>query len=248
MVRQLTPNVRWIERCHEIGRQHEHVSLYLLSQNERNVLIDSGAHTNREEIQSILADAIGEDTVDAVVLTHADLPHSGNVPMLREVYPDIDVYCSSGLPGVVGLSDDVLKCDSGDTMSICGRDLTFIKPPLQDVGHTVWIYDERDAVLFTADGIGNYHDPGECTTLWGERESGFSSERIQSFHEHKLRWLVYVEPHEIIADIRALIEGFDPEYIAPIHGNPIPRESIDEYVGQLGDSFQKIKTERQAPS
>lgn len=243
-VRDLTSEIRWVSQCHDMGDHHEHISLYLLSRGDTHVLVDSGAQTARETVQSTLDGILGDETVDAVVLTHADLPHSGNVPMLREIYPDIDVYSSSGLPGVVGLSDDVEKCDRGETMTISGREMSFIDPPLQDIGHSTWIYDESEAVLFTADGIGNTHASGDCQKLSTEFEAGIPSSRIESFHRHKLRWLVYVEPDEIMRDVRELVGEWAPSYVAPIHGNPIARDSIDSYLDRLGRSLERIANEQ----
>ena len=243
-VRQLTSEVRWVSQCHEYEDHHEHVSLYLLSRGDTHVLVDSGAQTARTEVQQTLDDALDGDALEAVVLTHADLPHSGNVPMLREVYPDIDVYSSSGLPGVVGLSDDVEKCERGETMSIGRREMSFINPPLQDIGHSTWVYDETDDVLFTADGIGNTHVPGDCLNVSTEFENDVPRSAIDAFHRHKLRWLVYVNSEEIMNAVRELLERWDPAYIAPIHGNPIERESIDTYLDRMGRSLETIAEEQ----
>lgn len=243
-VRQLTSEVRWVSQCHDMGDHHEHVSLYLLSHGETHVLVDSGALTARAEVQQTLDGVLDRDAVDAVVLTHADLPHSGNVPMLREVYPDIDVYSSSGLPGVVGLSDDVEKCDRGETMTISGREMSFINPPLQDIGHSTWIYDESNDVLFTADGIGNTHAPGDCQKLSTEFDGGIPPSEIEAFHRHKLRWLVYVDPDEIMNAVRELVGDWDPAYIAPIHGNPIAGESIERYLDRLERTLSTLAKEQ----
>jgi flavorubredoxin len=208
------------------------------------VLVDSGAQTARAEVQETLEDVLDGDALEAVVLTHADLPHSGNVPMLREVYPDIDVYSSSGLPGVVGLSDDVEKCVRGETMTIGRREMSFINPPLQDIGHSTWIYDETDDVLFTADGIGNTHAPGDCQQLSTEFKNNVPRSAIDAFHRHKLRWLVYVNPLEMMNAVRELVEQWDPTYIAPIHGNPLARESIGDYLNRLEKSLDAIAEEQ----
>lgn len=243
-VRRLTSEVRWVSRCHGYEVRYEHVSLYILSRGDRHVLVDSGAQTARAAVQGTLDDVLDGDALEAVVLTHADLPRSWNVPMLRDVPPDIDVYSSSGLPAVVGLSDDVEKCDRGETMTIGSRELSFVNPPLQDIDHSTWVFDETDDVPFTADGSGNTHVPGDCGTVSTEFWNWVPRSAIDAFHRHKLRWLVYANPGEIMNAVRELLERWDPVFVVPIHGNPIARESIEGYPDRMGRSLDTIAEEQ----
>ena len=238
----VTPTVEWINQCYDHEGRHEHVSLYLLRAPEGTVLVDSGSFYHREEITAAVDDATDGDGPDAIVLSHSDYPHAANVSPLGGDTADVELVASSASPAQQGLPD-ARKCDIGGSLTIRGRTFSFIDPPLADRSHTTWIYDHGDGVLFTADGFGNYHDPGQCDRLSGDFPDATPAQDVYEYHRDNLVWLRYVAAAKVERALADIFAEFDVNAVAPIHGNPIEAADLDVYRDRLGDAMRRIATE-----
>ena len=242
MTVQVTETVGWVYQCYEHEGDHEHVSLYLLRAGEDAILVDSGSFYHREAIADAIDDATGGEGPDAIVLSHSDYPHAANVSPLGGDTQEVELVASSGSPDQQGLPDD-RKCEIGESMDVLGRRFSFIDPPLADRSHTTWIYDHGDGVLFTADGFGNYHEPGQCRYLSGDFADVTPAERIYEYHRDNLVWLRYVAPEKVERTLDDIFERFDVNAVAPIHGNPIEGDDLPVYRERLSDAIRRIADE-----
>ncbi|MFC7229740.1 MBL fold metallo-hydrolase [Salinirubellus salinus] len=237
---QLTEDVTWLAESYPHGEKHLHVSVYLVEHDDSYILVDSGSFYHREQIDAQLAETIGDAPVDALVLSHADLPHSGNVPEFRDRWPELTLVSSSGSPAVVGLGHADVTAEIGGTMDICGRTFSFVDPPLADIQHSTWIFDHDSGVLFTADGFGNYHAPEHAGEPFGAVDGGVPTADIRDYHRDALRWLCYVDPARIDPAVDALFEDLDVSVLAPTHGNPIEAADFPEYRARLWAAIEEI--------
>ncbi len=251
MTVKLAEDLVWIEECYDLAsdpnadvgdadeRTHRHVSVYLVGE-DRHVLVDSGSFRHREAITAGVADAVGEGTLDALILSHSDYPHAANV---REfVDDDTELVASSGAPQKQGLPD-ARKAEIGGSTTVAGREFSFVDPPLADRSHTTWIYDHGSATLFTADGFGSRHRPGECAMTSANFEGGVPAAAVEAFHRHELRWLRYVDPAKLRTALDAILDEYPVSWIAPIHGHPISGEDLAGYLDRLTDAAGRIAGE-----
>ncbi len=247
--RHLVGDVSWIGECFPLeGRErHRHVSVYLTRHDGRHIAIDSGSFHHREAILEALDRATGGEGIDALLLSHSDYPHSANISRFRESWGDFELVASSGSPEIQGLPD-ATKCEIGGSLSVLGRTYDFVDPPLADRSHTTWIYDRTDGVLYTADGFGTHHRPGECSFVSTEFEDGIAEDRIETYHASALSWLRYVDPDRIRGALDAIFEEYDVRYVAPIHGNPIAAEDLDRYLDRLYRSIERISDAYEVPT
>jgi flavorubredoxin len=243
MIVQLTDDVTWIAESYPMAEQYVHVSVFFIDDGDTNLLIDSGSFYHRDQIEKQIAEVTGDEPIDALILSHADLPHSGNVPEFREKWPQLDLVSSSGSPEVVGLGNADISCEIGKSMQISGRTFSFIDPPLADIQHSTWIFDHDSGVLFTADGFGNYHDSAEAGLTAGQLPDGVQTASIRSYHRDALRWLCYVESGKIAPAIDALFTEYDITVVAPTHGNPIEASALPQYRDRLLDAIDHISQE-----
>jgi flavorubredoxin len=247
MTISLTDDVEWINECYEYDERHEHVSVYLIQEEDKYILIDSGSFYHRQEIKSKISQVTAGAGIDALILSHSDYPHSANISEFRSEWDNVELIASSGNPPAQGLSD-ATKCEIGGSMEIEGRKFSFIDPPLADRSHTTWIYDQSSRVLFTADGFGNYHYPNECTAISSALDNGDRFEDIYQFHKETLVWLRYVDPEKLRTVLESILEEYPPNYIAPVHGNPITQDDLDQYLDQLIMAANKISDEYTVPN
>lgn len=236
----VTDDVRWINQCYPHDDRHEHVSLYLVDAPDAPVLVDSGSFYHREAVAAAVDDATDGAGPGAIILSHSDYPHAANVRALSSA--GVELVASSGDPEAQGLPE-ARRSVIGEWMAVCGRAFRFIDPPLADRSHTTWVFDREDGVLFTADGFGHYHQPGECDALSTTFPDGIRQESIRAFHEDNLAWLRYVDPAKVERAIRALIETYDVQAVAPVHGNPIIGDDDEQYLDRLVAAIEAIAAE-----
>jgi flavorubredoxin len=238
----VTPTLEWVTQCYDHEAKHEHVSLYLLREEDDVILVDSGSFYHREEITGDIDNLTDGDGPDAIILSHSDYPHAANVSPLGGDTEEVELVASSGSPSQQGLPD-ARKCEIGGQLDVKGRTFSFIDPPLADRSHTTWIYDHGDGVLFTADGFGNYHERGQCRFLSDGFEDGTPAEEIYEYHRDNLVWLRYVAPEKVERALDSIFEEFDVNAIAPVHGNPIEGDDIYVYRDRLYDAMRRITDE-----
>ena len=68
---------------------------YLLSLGNKRILIDSGLHPKAESRDALPQfDHIIDEPLDAAILSHAHLDHSGSLPIIQRHYPEMPVFMS----------------------------------------------------------------------------------------------------------------------------------------------------------
>lgn len=231
--------VEWLRECYPESTGHLHVSAYLVRAPGGPVLVDSGSFYHRETLGRRIAAATGGVGPAALILSHSDYPHSGNIPAFRREWGDFEIVASCASPEIQGLPY-ARRARIDETLEILGRRFTFLDPPLADRSHTTWIFDEEAKVLFVADGFGTLHPPGACDAWWGDLPGEGRREGIREFHAQTLRWLEYVDPGRLMAALRYILERHPAEAVAPIHGPPIARADLSTYLDELEDGVRRI--------
>lgn len=236
----LTDDTVWINECFPVETdEHMHVSVYVVRAPEGDVVIDSGSFHHRERIRSRLDRLTGGTGIRAVVLSHSDYPHSGNIDAFRREWGDIEIVASSGAPEIQGLPY-ARKSRLGETLEVAGRAFEFIDPPLADRSHTSWIYDRAAGGLYTADGFGCHHRPGRCDWTAADFPDGIGTGELFRYHRYALSWLRYVDPDRLRSAVEEIFERHEVSFVAPIHGNPIPEEELPGYLDRFFEAVRRI--------
>jgi flavorubredoxin len=247
----LSGDVGWIAECYPVESRHLHVSLYLIRTPAGNIVVDSGSFYHRESIEARLISATAGQGIQALILSHSDYPHSGNIPSFRAEWGDFEIVASCADAGIQGLPY-ARRSRIGETLEVLGRGFTFLDPPLADRSHTTWIYDRESRIMFVADGFGNYHEPGACRLLSGdlggeERDREERAGEVHGFHRDALKWLRFVDPPKLSAKLHSLFDEYPVSYVAPIHGNPIAERDLEEYLEMLEEAVSRITREYAVP-
>jgi anaerobic nitric oxide reductase flavorubredoxin len=134
---------------------------YLIKE-EKNVLIDTVWAPFSSEFVTHLASVIDLNKIDYVIANHAEVDHSGGLPELLKLIPDVPVYCTAN--GVKSLKGhyhqdwnfQVVK--TGDTLDIGnGKSLVFIEAPMLHWPDSMFTYLTGDNILFTNDAFGQHY-------------------------------------------------------------------------------------------
>lgn len=241
---RLTREVSWIAESYSLGGgRNVHVSVYLIRAGGKNILIDSGSFHHRASLVRRISRATAGEGVHSLVLSHSDYPHSGNIPAFRRIWGDFEIVASSGEPEIQGLPY-ARRSRIGGSLEVAGRVLDFLDPPLADRSHTSWICDRASRVLFVADGFGYHHADDETGLTSRQLPDGFRSDEIHSFHRDTLIWLRYADPAVLMGVLGDMFAEREVSWVAPIHGNPIAAEHLDDYMERLEEGVRRIVREQ----
>lgn len=103
---------------------------------------------------------IGDRPVDYLIINHMEPDHSGSIPLVRSVYPDVTLvgnkktlqmaegfYCQAG---------SVLQVGEGTTLDLGGASLTFYLTPMVHWPETMVTFETTTQTLFSGDAFGCY--------------------------------------------------------------------------------------------
>lgn len=243
MTVQLTDEVYWLNPAQDVrdGKLVHSASYLIKNSHGGNLIFDTGTYLDTDELTSEVERLTEGEGIASIFLTHQDLPHSANIFEFFEKGTEIVSTASKpNHQGLVPWGKGLRKTALGQEMLIEDRKIKTINPPILDRPNSAWAYDKESEVFFTADGFGHYHEPGQTDLLSNQIDGGITVENIQGYHEDHLTWMRFVLADKLTEALRDLLEEYDPEWVAPIHGNPIAREDYDQYLARFQESVHNI--------
>ena len=165
------------------------------------------------------------DEITVIVLNHLEPDHTGALPELMRRAPQARLYISvkaqTMLKGLLKSEDlSYTPVDSGDTVSLGGRTLTFLNTPFLHWPDTQCTYLNEEALLFSGDVFGCHFCDNR---LFNDRVGDFRFS-FEYYYQHIMRPF-----REHVRHGLDLIEPLELKLIAPAHG-PILRDAPRTYV------------------
>ena len=165
------------------------------------------------------------DEITVIVLNHLEPDHTGALPELMRRAPQarlhISVKAQTMLKGLLKSEDlAYTPVDTGDTVSLGGRTLTFLNTPFLHWPDTQCTYLNEEALLFSGDVFGCHFCDGR---LFNDRVGDFRFS-FEYYYQHIMRPF-----REHVRHGLDLIEPLELKLIAPAHG-PILRDAPRSYV------------------
>jgi len=133
---------------------------YLIKE-EKVALIDTVWNPFAKEFVDNLAKIIDLNKIDFVIANHGESDHSGALPKLMNLIPDVPVYCTAN--GVKSLKGHyhkdwdfhVVKTD--DRLSLGKKELIFVEAPMLHWPDSMFTYLTGDNILFSNDAFGQHY-------------------------------------------------------------------------------------------
>jgi NADH oxidase (H2O-forming) len=165
------------------------------------------------------------DEISVIVLNHLEPDHTGALPELMRRAPNARLYISikaqTMLKGLLKSEDLAFTpVDTGDTVSLGGRTLTFLNTPFLHWPDTQCTYLNEEALLFSGDVFGCHFCDNR---LFNDRVGDFRFS-FEYYYQHIMRPF-----REHVRNGLDLIEPLELKLIAPAHG-PILRDTPRSYV------------------
>lgn len=212
-----------------------------LVQEEKTVLIDTVWKPFADKFVKNLATEVDLKKIDAIVVNHGEVDHSGALPALMELIPDTPIYCTANavdsLTGQYHKDWDFHVVKTGDSLDVGnGKSLVFVEMKMLHWPDSMATYLTQDNILFSNDAFGQhfasntmFNDAADQCDLFGEALKYFANilTPYNAFLKRKLS--------EILAMNLAI------DIIAPSHGviwRDNPMQIVEKYAAWC-DAYQE---------
>jgi flavorubredoxin len=133
---------------------------YLIA-DEKTTLMDTVKKNSLPSCLERIGDALGaEPKVDYLVIHHLEPDHSGSVPVLRKIFPEMQIIgnekTAEFLGHIYGIKDGIRVVKDGDELDLGGRKLKFFLTPMVHWPETMMSYEQKDKILFSGDAFGGF--------------------------------------------------------------------------------------------
>jgi glyoxylase-like metal-dependent hydrolase (beta-lactamase superfamily II) len=249
--RMVLPDLAWVGGCSNSsgwpGRAetrpvtHEPCMAYVIMGAQKTIMMDTGHYGLWYSLDGQLDAVLKGRPLDYVFVSHQEIPHTGNLGRLLRKYPNAvavgDVRDYHLFHPEVAL-DRLVQKQHGDRIDLGDREIVFLDAIWKDLSGTMWTYDTRLKLLFSADTFGyiHLHDENVCGTMFHEMPEqtlgsvigrpalpffGMRS-RDQAARVEAFRGFLKQYPLEIITS----------GHTAPIMGAMVPR-AIEKLLGDI---------------
>ena len=158
-----------------------------------------------------LEEILGDRKPDYLVVSHMEPDHAGSIEALAEKYPDMEivgnaktfVYMAQFFPGM-NLEGRKVIVAEGTELSLGEHTLKFVMAPMVHWPEVMVTYEEKEKVLFSADGFGRFG----------------LLERTQSWENLARRYYLNIVG-KYGPQVQALLKkaaGLEIQKICPLHG------------------------------
>lgn len=128
---------------------------------EKIAIMDTADKLVKSQWLNNLSTALNGRTPDYLVIQHLEPDHSGNIQAVIDMYPEIEIICSTAakrmLPQFADVNmDKVIAKNEGDTLELGNHTLTFVMAPMVHWPEVMVSYESSEKVLFSADAFGKF--------------------------------------------------------------------------------------------
>lgn len=261
MYRELRTDLYWLQECgpdrrHFVTESDRESTWYTegaelhvpqnayLFVDEETALFDTLSPASTDQILGYLDEILGDRPLDYLIVSHPDVPHAGNAMPILKQYPEATLVAPTYGVGheLYHLEESsALHVGEGDSLSLGQQTLAFHEATFPDAAVHMWMTEETSNILFPVDWLGYPHMETECLACDDELDTAITRNRLVEFHGRVLFWYQYVDVAKTNREIDRLIETYDPDGIAPAHGNVI-RENPVEVMESMKEVVDRIAT------
>jgi len=195
---------------------------YLVKGTKKTALIDTVDPTTEIDLVTNLVKA-KVDTIDYLVVNHAEQDHSGSLPMIAELFPQAKVVTNEKCVDMVTHLLDIgsercVVIKDRETLDLGGKTLEFLITPWVHWPETMLTYAREDRVLFSCDLFGSHM--AESTLLVNDWKMVYQSAK-RYYAE------IMMPFRKSITKYIESVEQMDISIIAPSHG---PLQNNPEWI------------------
>lgn len=245
-VRKVTEDIVWVgasdrrlalfENIFPIPRGVSYNSYVLLD--EKTVLLDTVDASVAGQFFENLEHVLDGRKLDYLIVNHMEPDHCAMIGGLVRRYPEVQVVGNTKTFGMIkqffgtDFAERAVTVKEGDTLATGAHTLHFVMAPMVHWPEVMVTYDEKDKVLFAADGFGTF---GALNGNIFADEVDFDRDWLDDARRYYTNIV-----GKYGASVQALLKkasGLEIAVICPLHG-PIWRENL----GYILEKYQKWST------
>ena len=245
-VRKVTEDIVWVgasdrrlalfENIFPIPRGVSYNSYVLLD--EKTVLLDTVDASVAGQFFENLEHVLDGRKLDYLIVNHMEPDHCAMIGDLVRRYPEVQVVGNTKTSGMIkqffgtDFAERAVTVKEGDTLATGAHTLHFVMAPMVHWPEVMVTYDEKDKVLFAADGFGTF---GALNGNIFADEVDFDRDWLDDARRYYTNIV-----GKYGASVQALLKkasGLEIAVICPLHG-PIWRENL----GYILEKYQKWST------
>ena len=208
---------------------------YLID-DEKIAIMDTADRRKGDEWKANLTAALAGRKPDYLVAHHMEPDHASLIAEVLEAYPELQLVCSAQalkmLPNFWhGFPFDgrVITVKEGDTLSLGNHTLHFIAAPMVHWPEVIMSYEDKEKVLFAADGFGKFGALVNETDDW-------ACEARRYYFNICGKYGMQVQ------NVLKKAAAFDIQAICPLHGPVLEGEAMKEAI-RLYDIWSRYEPE-----
>lgn len=125
------------------------------------VLFDTVKKVSMQGCLEKIEGVLGQNRkIDYLVVHHLEPDHSGSIPFLRELFPDMTILgnekTAEFLACLYGIHEGVQVVKDGDELELGDRKLKFFLTPMVHWPETMMTYEPENKILFSGDAFGGF--------------------------------------------------------------------------------------------
>jgi len=200
---------------------------------EKIAVMDTVDIAFKDEWLQNLAAALDGRTPDYLIVQHMEPDHSANITAFAEKYPEAKIVASQRAFLMMknffktDFAPRQVCVDEGNRLSLGERTLTFFTAPMVHWPEVIVTYDDKEKVLFSADGFGKF-GALDCEDEW-------ACEARRYYFGIVGKYGVQVQ------SLLKKLAGIEVNCICPLHG-PVLKENLGYYFG-LYDTWSSYGVE-----
>lgn len=178
-----------------------------------------------------LDEVLGDRQPDYLIISHMEPDHSANLSEVLEKYPDIKLVSNAKLFGMlpnffeVPVEERSVVVNEGDVLELGEHTLHFVMAPMVHWPEVMVTYEEKDKILFSADGFGKF--------------GALDTDEDWACEARRYYFNIVGKYGTPVQGLLKKAAALDIQIICPLHG-PVLSENLEYYIGkyQIWSSYE----------
>ena len=225
------PNIRLFEGQYKVLDGMSYNS-YLIK-DKQNVLLDTIDKNVTKEWLNNLEKELDGEKIDNLIVSHMEPDHAYNIELLASKFPEMKIVGNINTFNMLKRFFD-LDIDSrkvivkeGDTLNIGEHTLQFIMAPMVPWPEVMFIYEQKEKILFSADAFGKF---------------GIIKDNDEWLDEARRYYIGIVGKYGMqVQNVLKKASNLEINTICPLHG-PVLNNNLEYYIKKY-DIWSKYEPE-----
>ena len=209
---------------------------------EKVAVLDTADKRKSEAWWNNLTECLQGRQVDYLIVHHMEPDHAANIARMAEAFPSMKIVLSAAATKMVpnffpthDLSSQLLVVKEGDTIALGEHTLQFIAAPMVHWPEVLMSYEQKEKVLFAADGFGKFG------AICHERYNADGTLADWACEARRYYFNIVGKYGMQVQNVLKKAASLDIKTIAPLHG-PVLKGDLTPFL-KLYDTWSKYEPE-----